>query len=149
MKLVSQRDDKIVIELSNKEIERLDQIVRAYAERAKKVDADGVTFTNFLEKLERFNQEVEDGYSLTIDDYTNDLSQRDMFEEIKNQSQNDVRPKLIAFLQKWDERFIQNTREIDRPIIGDREDTKKGWWFYRIPQKLTSSLKSDAEKMGI
>src|SRR3989304_3494121 len=124
MKLVSQRDDKIVIELSNKEIERLDQIVRAYAERAKKVDADGVTFTNFLEKLERFNQEVEDGYSLTIDDYTNDLSQRDMFEEIKNQSQNDVRPKLIAFLQKWDERFIQNTREIDRPIIGDREDTK-------------------------
>lgn len=90
--------------------------------------------SNLLEKWKRFVQEVEEGYRLSIDDYTHDLSMRDLLEEIKEAVPLRLREEIDVALHSWDERFRLATQPSITPIEEGVDADAKDWWF-RIPYR--------------
>jgi hypothetical protein len=94
--------------------------------------APGFGPSKLLQHWQRFVQEVEEGYRLSIYDFTLDLEMRDLLEEIKEAVPLRLRQEIEMALRPWDERFRLATQPSDRPIDAGVEEDAKEWWF-RIP----------------
>lgn len=72
------------IRVSEKEISEINKLSAIQSKRAK----HSITIAYLIDKWNRFILNVENGYKLTIDDYTNDLSVIDLLlnpgRELKN-----------------------------------------------------------------
>lgn len=102
----------------------------------------------WLSKWAVFVTEIETGYELYIEDYTNDLSVRDVLEEIMASLTEDGRHKLGVVIRPIDERFLASTRAVDRPLLESLSDEPRPFWWYRIPKHLESDLEQDLRKEG-
>lgn len=130
--------------LSTKEVEILDAIVARFSKRAK--HATTWDFNIFITEWINFIKEVEKGYTLTIDDYTNDVSKRDLIDELSQQISKDLKNKVNQLIEFWDISFQNTTNDLIKPL-SSRENAK--WWWYKIPKKLVGELKKDVKSLKI
>jgi len=96
--------------------------------------AEHVTVDWLLQEW-RVISEMVGQYSLTIDDYTNDLTGRDGLEFVLANCQGPLRAKLEADITRSDEIFLAGTEEDATESLGQffRIDASSGWWWRRKP----------------
>ena len=94
-----------------------------------------VTAERLLSDWARLSEKVS-SYSLTIDDYTNDLTGRDALDLVLSWASPELIDRLRPEIQRADKRFVEATVEDDRSLIGRyfRIDNKAGWWWRRLPR---------------
>ena len=89
-----------------------------------------------------FVDEVETGYEDSIDEYTNDLSARDIIDEVLASAPEHLRVKLLAVLSALDEKFQQASRVDEDHVLRRFTTPRPGWWWSRLPLKLVGPLRS-------
>jgi hypothetical protein len=92
------------------------------------------TNERLLIKWESIVTNIESGYHLSIDDYTNDISNRETIEELINNLTNNQK----NILRIIDERFINSTQVVNEPLLGKFPKTK--FWWYRIPIQVVGEM---------
>ena len=90
-------------------------------------------------------ESVEEGYTLTIDDLTNDLSIRDLAQEARPLVTLSVALWLDEDLRPLDERYERATRPAARRLPGGTGQ----WWAARVPKRLVGELAEDITRMGL
>jgi len=123
---------------TDKEINLLNSITEGFSKEAKHAYLQ--SFDEFMNDWYNFVEKVERGYSMTIDDYTNDLTKRDLIAKLLEQVPDTLKNKVNALVDPWDKRFDKATNALKSPIFGEGN---KPWWKYRIPKKLTGDLQED------
>ena len=108
-----------------------------------------MNFPQLLSQWRRFVLAVEEGYQLTIYDYTNDLSTRDLLEKMVQQAPCGLLSRLKAQLAEWDRRFLAATRRVKRPLLPALEGEPLDWWWYRVPKKPGRELLEDLRQEGL
>jgi hypothetical protein len=116
------------LELSHEEFETVDRFNQRFAGRRHPVTADTL-FDNWMSLV----AEVEGGYDSSVDDYGNDLTSRDLLEDLIQDSQPSLRAKLERALEPWDERFRRATAHDDRRALSRFFNIGDGWWWRRTP----------------
>lgn len=118
------RLEKLLTEISNKSQfkQSLDQLITRWA---------------------YFVKQVERGFDSSIYEYTNDLSVRDVLEEIKDSLTETGQNQLASQLAPEDTRFKSATSPIQHPVRSGV--THHHWWWYRIPKILSGDLQEDIE----
>lgn len=122
-------------QLSPDESSAVERLLAIQTEKAK----HAITLPYLTKKWSRFVTNVEDGYQLTIDDYTNSLSVRDLIQEIL-----DICPEntsLKDWVSEWENRFIKVTKLIEEPLLPPFPNESLGWWWFRIPVNPGSEMK--------
>jgi len=91
-----------------------------------------------------FVAQVEEGYLLGGEDYTNDLTKRDILARIMRSVTPSLVAKLEAVIDPWDRRFQQATHPMKQPwrLSPGHIDRLGGlpWWYERFPRKLTGEF---------
>jgi hypothetical protein len=118
------------LELDDKELETVDRFNQRFARRRHPITADTL-FNDWVSLV----TEVEGGYADSVDDYTNDLTSRDLLEDLIRDSQPSLRAKLERALKPWDERFRRATRPDDEKALSRYFNIKDRWWWHRTPAK--------------
>ncbi|HUP62969.1 MAG TPA: hypothetical protein VNA69_21430 [Thermoanaerobaculia bacterium] len=95
-----------------------------------------------------FVREVEQGYSMSIYDYTNDLSIRDILDDVLTRVPLGVQQELKAELESWDDRYRLATKPAVVPILPGPDVVQNPRWW-RIPRVLTGELRDDFVSEGI
>ena len=127
------------IQLTPEENVKLNQILAFQSARAKFL----IKLPYLLKKWDCFVTRIEEGYRLTIDDYTNDLSIRDLLQEILEVIPNNT--ELKKWIGELDGRFIGGTKKVEFPLLPLMNRPKVGWWWFRIPLHPGDELKKDLE----
>lgn len=99
-----------------------------------------VTVDSLVASWRRFVGEVERGYEDTIDDYTNDLTGRDLLEEALAPAPAALRISLRDDIQPLDERFERATQPDESAMLAAFVQVGPGWWWKRLPVKLVGAL---------
>ena len=126
--------------LSEEEEKRIRIFLKQLSKEGKA--RDDLTFDILITDWSNFVKEVKSGYTLTIDDYTNDLCARDILGEISAFVEEPTRTKINKILVPLDEQFKKATHKIGQPLFSSRTDL---WWWYQIPNVLVGGLKKDLE----
>jgi len=87
---------------------------------------------------------VEVGYSMTVDDYTNDLAVREWLELVEPMLTERVGESLRSRLAPLDQRF----RRATVVPAGRLPGCARGWWC-RLPRTLVDELREDAIRMNL
>lgn len=87
---------------------------------------------------------VEKGYSLTVDDYTNDLHVRGWLDQARSLVTRPVVLSLGDRLATLDERFVDATIAPRRHMPGAGPE-----WWYRVPKVLVGELREDVERLRL
>ena len=93
-----------------------------------------------------FVSEVENGYRMTIDDYTNDLSIRDWPELARPMLTERAVRSMEQRLAPLDSRFREATAPIANPIPGATGDK---WRARRLPKLLVDEFAEDVARIGL
>lgn len=101
-----------------------------------------------LERWSRFVRDVEDGYRLTLDDYTLELSIRDELESVVDQLSLELRKQILGALICWDQRLTLATNLMDQPLVPGVEQGASFWWF-SVPRRLVGELEQDLLSLGL
>ncbi len=132
-------------ELSSHEIQEISEAVASVSERAKQP----LQLNELLEKWKRFVFEVEHGYKDSIYEYTNDLSVRDLLQEISLSVEANLRTRLLSVIEPWDQSFYAATREAKSPLRPNIPGKELPTWWLRVPKELGDELKEDFRSEGI
>jgi hypothetical protein len=107
-----------------------------------------LSLAGVVDRWSRFVEDIERGYELTYYDYTNDLADRDILEEILNSCTGGGTSRLHKLVQSLDARFLKATREARRPL-SDRADQRDRSWWRRIPLLIRGELEEDLRNEGL
>ena len=102
------------------------------------------TLNQMLDQWAAVVDGVVRGYSMTVDDYTNDLAVREWLDEVRPMLTDRVRLSLDERLGALDETFLAATQEPVRRLPGAGPQ-----WWYRLPKVLVGELGEDAERMHL
>ncbi len=96
-----------------------------------------------LKNWKNFVKECEEGYKLTIDDYTNDLCTRDIIQDVLDQV--DVRLARIIHdeIKEFDDRLKKLLINTEKCVFGDCKDERR-FWFFGIIKTAKGELLEDA-----
>jgi len=101
-------------------------------------------FCGLLKGWIDFVAQVEEGYLLGGEDYTNDLTKRDILARIMRSVTPSLVAKLEAVIDPWDRRFQQATHPMKQPwrLSPGHIDRLGGlpWWYERFPRRLTGEF---------
>jgi hypothetical protein len=86
----------------------------------------------------KFVEEIEDGYKLSLADYTNELALRDSIEKLKSALPNRLSSAIGHLLEPWDHRFQFATKPTRVPLLPG--DASAGPWWWRIPKVLRGEM---------
>jgi hypothetical protein len=125
------------IKLSADEKLAIERVCSYYQPRTK--FAFTITLDYYLGRLSRIIANVEKGYPLSIDDYTNDLCVRDIFQEILDVCPNNA--DLLEWINSWDERFDKATKLVNNALLPTLDGSEPGWWWFRLPINQGNQLK--------
>jgi hypothetical protein len=128
-----------VTSLTDEERERLATAERMVSEGRPRP----LSYERLLAAWESLVREVEQGYPATIDDYTNDLTSRDLLQEIVGACDESLREELTASIEPLDERFRRATRPDEQGRIAEFIEPGAGWWWSRLPLRLEGDLAAD------
>jgi molybdenum cofactor cytidylyltransferase len=96
-------------------------------------------------------QECQDVYPYGIDDFTNDLTVREIIDKVLKEEKGAPRlPEFRAQLRRVDEQFRSSTVEFPQPIYAARliaSNPEKYWYYCRIPGKPGTELFEDLIRM--
>lgn len=129
---------------TRKELTLLDSISASFSKRAK--HATTWNFNELMKEWFDFIAKVEKGYTMTIDDYTNDLTLRDLLDELLQQLPEGLKNKVSKLVEPSYARFKNATIILRKPLWSDKNPP---WWKYRLPKKLVGELKEDVESLKI
>ncbi len=87
-----------------------------------------------LQRWQRFVEQVERGYELTLHDYTVELDLRDALEEAKRTLPDRLAQELNGALSPLDQRLRFATEPAPKPLAPGARPTDRWWWF-SIPRK--------------
>jgi hypothetical protein len=130
------------LSLSSEEIQMLEPILDELSHRSGRKQ----TLDRLLNRWSRFVSEVDLGYCLSIYDYTNDLSIRDFLQVILDKSPKNIHDKLLEWTERWDNRLILITEQVDKPLLPPLGEEELGWWWFRIPINPGNELQEDLKK---
>jgi hypothetical protein len=116
------------LDLSHEELETMNRFNERFPKRPRPVTVDTL-FNDWMSLVTG----VEDGYAGSVDDYTNDLTSRDLLEDLIRDSQPSLRAKLERALKPWDERFRRATTPDDAKVLSRFFNIKDRWWWHRTP----------------
>ena len=130
--------------LTPQETALLNATLRRLSRRAK----HPITLEYLLQRWQDFVVQIERGYEDSIYEYTNDLSMRDLWEDLLRGVPQGLRQELSEWIRPWDERFYKATRGAERAILpGAREPLH--WWWFRVPKRIGEELGADLRFEGI
>jgi hypothetical protein len=114
--------------------------------KARGEAASHTTLRSLLNSWEGLPAEIERGayQHLGFNDYTNDLTARDIIDALASQVSLPARRALEARISPADDRFRAVTLPVEEPLYRG----KKGWWWFRIPTQVTGELESDLKDLG-
>jgi len=130
------------LELTREEDMLLKSILASLSSRARYE----ITLADLLTKWDRFVTALEQVYDDSIYEFTNDLSVRDLLEEIMVHSPKGLRAKLSKEVKDVDDRFLAVTKPSNRSILKSEQPQ---WWWFRIPIESGSELESDLRAEGL
>jgi hypothetical protein len=104
-----------------------------------------ITIPSLISKWERFINLIEKGYDLSIYEYMNDISARDLIEDVLENSTETIREWLSQHIFPLDQRYIKLTKRKTHPLLTG----KKSAWWYRIPIKATGEMANDLENLDL
>jgi len=107
-----------------------------FSERAR----HPVTLDSLLAEWKQFVSEVEQGYALFVYEYLNDLTTRDLVEELLDSVPKSLQKKIAISVQPLDARFKAATEPDDDSRLSRYFRVRAKWWWRRIPTKLVGSL---------
>jgi len=107
-----------------------------------------LSLEGLVSQWSRFVTSVEQGYSGSLYDYTNDIAARDVLKEILLEVFPSTREKLSSFVKPLDVRFDEATREVKRMLLPSVRREASPWWR-RVPKILSDELKTDLLTEGI
>ena len=105
-----------------------------------------------VESWEKTVREVEEGYSLTLDDYLNDLDGRQLIAEALPVSRDDQRATINARLTRADEKMRSLTEPTKNCLWGDEIAQEEGWtpdenwWYFARPTKADPELLAEIDE---
>ena len=105
-----------------------------------------LSLENLLERWTDFVSAVERGFDEALDDYTNELTVRDLIEEVRVTLTEGGQAYLDRSLRPLDERFEQVTRTVDKPLLPGAGGAAPGQWWYRVPQRPGEELRQALDK---
>ena len=92
------------------------------------------------------SNEIEAGYELTIYDYTNDLSVRNLLEEVLAALPNgEVKAWVQSEIQAGDASYREVTHQVAKQIQGGADAP---WWFFRVPNRIVGERTEDLTAEG-
>jgi len=98
-----------------------------------------------VESWEKTVREVEEGYSLTLDDYLNDLDARQLIDDAMIVATDQQRARIDEQLSRADEKMRGLTEPTKACLWGEEVAEEEGWtakenwWYFARP------IKADAE----
>jgi hypothetical protein len=134
-----------ILHLTLEEQHSINIILEQLSRRARQ----SIRLDDLLNKWGDFVSKVEQGYDDSIYEYTNDLSIRDLIEEIMGQLPQTIKAKLLPLISKADERYFSSTRQVERPLGGNWQKEQTPSWWLRIPINLKEELKRDLRSEGL
>ncbi len=99
-----------------------------------------------VEAWERLVGEIVAGYQFTIDDYTNDLSARDLAERVRCATPAALSSRITERLGGADARFIAATVPALHPLM--RNANPDAFWWTRVPRAPGDELLEDLRSLG-
>jgi hypothetical protein len=107
------------------------------------------------ELLDRWKQVIDQcrsDYSAGLDDYTNDLSVREIVQEILDADRSKTLISLRSIVADLDDRFRGSTIELQQPIfapsrVGRAQD--RLFFYFRIPSSPGSEMTQDLIRMRL
>ncbi len=102
------------------------------------------TLNEQVDAWQHMLESVEEGYALTIDDYTNDLYVRGWLDQVRSLVTRPVRLSLDDRLAALDARFMHATTAPRRHMPGAGSE-----WWYRVPKVLVGDLREDVERLRL
>ncbi len=130
--------------LSPDESRVLDEILAGLSARAQ----FPVSLEWLFQRWSDFVIQLENGYRDSIYEYTNDLSTRDLIQDVWVELPESVRQKLVQILEPLDARYKKATREAEHPLSSTLTEKSRYWWF-RIPKKAGKEFENDFRSEGI
>lgn len=118
------------------------------SEALKEASREPVSLESLIDGWAHLVQDIEKGYSLSIYDYTNDLSVRDILDSVIDKLPKELAVEVGKCLKEWDDRFLDATRSVQSPIMPTLPKGK-GWRWFRVPKKLLGELREDLLSEGI
>ena len=105
-----------------------------------------------VEKWEKTVDAVEEGYSLTLDDYLNDLDARQLIAEALVVARDDQRAAINARLNHADQKMRRLTKPAKVCLWGDEVAQEEGWteeenwWYFARPIKADQELLAEIDE---
>lgn len=104
-----------------------------------------------VEGWEKVVQSVEAGYSLTLDDYLNDLDSRQLLGEALEVASQDETAKFEERIQLADDQMKSLTTRVNVCLWGDEVAEEEGWtpknnwWYYARPIEADDELLAEID----
>lgn len=98
-----------------------------------------------LEKWSCLVDEIVEGYVLTIYDYTNDLTTRQLLQDIGDSLQGALAERFGAAIGTIDERFLAATEPALSPLY---KQSASMFWIQRVPRVRVGELRDDLLTFG-
>jgi hypothetical protein len=108
-----------------------------------------------VESWEKTVREVENGYSLTLDDYLNDLDARQLIADALAVADDQQRAAIEARLRRADEMMRSLTTPVKVCLWGEEVANEEGWtaeknwWYFARPLKADPELLAEIEEWGV
>ena len=119
----------------------LDNVLSKLSERGQRV----FTLDKLILDWQVFVANVERGYGRSIYEYTNDLTVRDMLDEIANEATANVARLIATRVGRFDERYRDATLPRSTPLLREPAGVRNRWWWSRAPKRVVGELARDLE----
>lgn len=123
----------------------LEEVLRDFQRRAGRAQAP--TLQSLVGRWDSFVEEAERGYELSIYDYKNDFSVRDLLAELLERVEPAIKEAVITLIESSDQRFRFATAQSVAPLNGRVKSLS--WWWRCVPRVLKDELRSDLEAEGL
>lgn len=133
----------MVFEMTREEFEYVGHILAEYSERANYP----ITLDALLTSWKDFVLEVESGYSYSIYEYFNDLSTRNILQEIIERLNDSLGSRIEGVIRSYDERFMTASEPAVKSLYPDK-NTETSLWFERIPVSRGQEFEQDLISEG-
>jgi hypothetical protein len=105
-----------------------------------------------VESWEKTVREVEEGYSLTLDDYLNDLDARQLIADALTVTTDQQRERINEQLSQADEKMRGLTEPTKVCLWGEEVAEEEGWtakenwWYFARPIKADAELLAEIDE---
>lgn len=113
------------------------EIINAIELRWTKGSMFPINFNIIIKNWQNLVNECKDGYNDVVEEFTNDLSSRDIIQQILEEISDDGKNIILKFIEPLDKIFIDNTVKVDKPLMTYEwiKDNKQ-FWYFRVPKRI-------------